>query len=515
MKQTILRPKNKKDWFRLKKYPHIGELLSPKDRNWIETYVKNSDKIAVHAFLPFIHRKLESRKFRREICHDGTRSVLRKPAVKDREIYYATHIDSNIYSYYAEQIGKEYEKALEMRGIQNCITAYRTIKHDSKRNKCNIDFANEIFTFVKDNCGNNLTVITFDIKGFFDNLNHRILKHFWKIVVGSGSSLPDDHYNLFRNITKFSYIEEHDIFREFKNEIIVERNPDIKRKIEVKKIYHLKNKRAIAYCKRKAVDLDRLRSQKLIKSNKYFFDPEKKLNLGLRNKGIPQGSPISSVLANVYLLNFDEHANKLLNRLGGMYRRYSDDMIAICPPGDEEYVIKFFQKAIRKYCLEIQQQKTQVFQFNYNHEQKRHFCFEKNLNTGKLMNNTKFEYLGFQFDGNRTLIKNAGLSNYYRKMKRTIRRSWYYTVHNRTKTKGELFKARLYKRLTHLGGNRRRKYARHPSKSNVFYLTRKQDWGNYHSYVKLADNIMPGNGISKQLKKHWRIFHRLINENPY
>ena len=84
MQSVIHEEKKNKDWFRLKRYPHIGLQLEPKDRAWIEPYVKDKDAIASHAFYPFIHRQLKVRKFRKEICHDGTRSKLRKPTTKER-----------------------------------------------------------------------------------------------------------------------------------------------------------------------------------------------------------------------------------------------------------------------------------------------------------------------------------------------------------------------------------------------------------------------------------------------
>jgi Reverse transcriptase (RNA-dependent DNA polymerase). len=48
-------------------------------------------------------------------------------------------------------------------------------------------------------------------------------------------------------------------------------------------------------------------------------------------KGIPQGTSISAVLANVYMIDFDKKVCALLKNLGGMYRRYSDDFIIVIP----------------------------------------------------------------------------------------------------------------------------------------------------------------------------------------
>lgn len=515
MKTTILQGKRKKDWFRLKRYPHVGLQLEPKDRTWVEPYVKNKEAISKHAFYPFIHRQLKVRKFRKEVCHDGTRSELRKPSTKERDIFFSNHLDSNIFSYYSELLSKAYKDTVKEIGISDCVTAYRKIKldpaNDKSRNKCNVDFANDAFQFIKHNPNKDLVAITFDIKSFFDNLNHTYLKRNWKRIIKSGSDLPPDHYNVFRNITKFSFIEEDDLFDEFKEQIIVERIPKSFKEIKIKKKNYLRNKRAVAYCSKE--NIEHIKTKGLIKANKYIY--EDGCNKGLRKKGIPQGSPISATLANVYMLDFDKQANDLLKSINGIYQRYSDDMVAICPIEYEEKVIDHFLKRIKDCELEIQISKTQVFHFNYDKKLKRHFCNEKNLKTKKLQNNTTFEYLGFQFDGYYTLIKSSSISGFYRKMKRAFTRSKFCTYHNRTKTKGEIFKSRLYKRFTHIGAERRRIYQRHPNKSNVFFLSHKYDWGNFITYANLAKNTIPDNKIEGQLKKHWKNFHKLMKRIKY
>lgn len=503
--------RNKKDWFRLKKYPHIGVPLGAKDRPWVETYVKDPEKIAKHAFFPFIHRKLGVRKFRRETCHDGTRSVLRKPAEKIREIYFANHLDSNIYGYYASEIAKKYETQLENLGLGNSVTAYRRIRlipsDPFSRNKCNIDFANDVFSYIKGSKSNSLIAITFDIKSFFDNLDHAYLKRQWRKTIGSGNSLPEDHYNVFRNITKFSYIEENDIFNEFKNEILVERKPHLTKKKVDKKAF-LRRKQAVAFCKKS--DIERIRLKNYIRSNKVVFDFVNNQELRTRDFGIPQGSPISALLANVYLLDFDLDVNNFLNSIGGRYQRYSDDMVAICECKDYLTVIDLFRKKIKECKLEIQQSKTQVFRFARESPSDRFGCEEMNLNTNRWHSNTNFEYLGFQFDGYFTSLKNASVASYYRKMKKAIYRAKLHSKRSKVGTKGEIFKSRLYKKFTVLGSQRRRIYVRDSKISNKFVLSHKYDWGNYLTYARLAARIIPDNKIEGQMKKHWSIFHSLL-----
>jgi hypothetical protein len=66
--------KKKKDWFKIKRYPHIGFPLDNRDRfKWIENYVTNPKEIAKHSFLPFIHKTSKVKKFRKDYSNlDGS-----------------------------------------------------------------------------------------------------------------------------------------------------------------------------------------------------------------------------------------------------------------------------------------------------------------------------------------------------------------------------------------------------------------------------------------------------------
>lgn len=128
--------RKQKDWFIPKRYPHIGFPLTIKDRPWVASYVKNENKVATHSFLPFIHKQIISRKFRKEydengnVKHGGKRICSSNPKVRD--IFYANHFDSQIFSYYSKQIAKGYEKLLKSRELQNNVSAYRRIPLDEK-----------------------------------------------------------------------------------------------------------------------------------------------------------------------------------------------------------------------------------------------------------------------------------------------------------------------------------------------------------------------------------------------
>lgn len=64
-----------KDWFRLKKYPHIGLPLENKDRHkWVESYITNKDSIAKHRFLPFIHKVSKKEDIEKNMMNLGIKS---------------------------------------------------------------------------------------------------------------------------------------------------------------------------------------------------------------------------------------------------------------------------------------------------------------------------------------------------------------------------------------------------------------------------------------------------------
>ncbi|MDD2674785.1 MAG: reverse transcriptase domain-containing protein [Flavobacterium sp.] len=507
----------KKDWFKLKRYPHIDFPLNAKDRHiWIEDYVKNPLKIASHAFLPLIHKKSKVRKFRREYCKktgdlllsykEGKKIVRNAPDPKERELYYAGHLDALVYSYYAEILTEEYEKIVSQKKLTDVVTAYRKIpvKQGSKKNKCNIDFAVDVFKSIKEYPKDNFVTIAFDIKGFFDNLNHKLLREQWKVVLGLiNQPLPDDHFNVFKNISRFSYIDLVDIFKEFQDKIFVKSTKHHKEVItrkRISKIKYLKKAGAVAFCKKE----EYLAKRKML-LKKVRFIKDDNLITKTKDFGIPQGSPISAILANIYMLDFDSAINKYLENIGGIYRRYSDDMVAICPLDKKDEVIKAFNEEIINISLSIQSKKTQIFHFE---RQGRNLKCGQEFPNG-INHNKNFIYLGLEFDGEDVKIKSASISGYYRKMKRTIKRGRYFSNKPLNKYAGELFKSRLLKRFSYKGASRRRKYIWNSSKE-FFEMSQHIDWGNFLSYAAKAQKIRLPNKIKSQTKKHWNKLNKLL-----
>ena len=307
---------------------------------------------------------------------------------------------------------------------------------------------------------------------------------------------------MYKNITRFSHVDIVDIFEEFKDKIYTQKTNKFGLKLKLKrkkidKIRFLRDQGAIAFCTQK--EFLKVKNKLLQPSKTKIVDKK----IVYRNFGIPQGSPISSVLANMYLLHFDKIINDYLTTKGGIYRRYSDDMIVVCPFENKIELLDLVYSEIEKYKLKIQPSKTQIFQFEYQNGKLE--CGEEYQN-GKLINwNKNFIYLGFEFDGKNVLLKSASLSGYYRKMKRGVRRAKYYSKkHNK-----EIFKRRLFKRHSYIGANRTRKYIWN-EKFKKFEKTEYYNWGNFLSYALKAAHVMINNKIKQQTKRHWNILHKEI-----
>ena len=494
-------------WFKTKKYPHIGLPITIKDYNCVKAYVENSEKVRTHSFLPLIHKSIVKRKFRA----DNSVSVLKpsrkrtrilgKPKVRD--IFFASHLDSLIISKYNEILATAYEKHIENKNFNESIVAYRKIpiSKGSDKNKCNIDFAKTTFEFIHNNKSKKLTVIIADVTAFFDNLNHRTLKKQWSKVLNE-TTLPQDHYNLFKALTNIKYIEGDQLFESYGNTMMVKTGiPNLSNKTEfvrkkIKSSKFFKEKVASHYCEKKEF---------LIKN----------LNLVISKNnsvGIPQGSPISATLANIYMLEFDQEIFDGVSSIGGFYQRYSDDLIIICEQQYEDDIIKLIREKIETVVdLKIEPNKTKVFRFE---EVNGKFTgFEINEKTKIPNHNKTLEYLGFSYDGQRVLIKTSGFSKFYRSMKRTFKKSTSLAIHSKNPDKS-LFKSRLYKRFTHRGAKRKLIYRPSKADKTIYEKTNEYYWGNYLSYINKANDSMKSingdNFVKRQSRKFWKKFNDLM-----
>lgn len=385
----------KHPWFRSRRYLHFDPPVSLKRA---ESIVQNPTKVATHAFYPLIAYQVESKK----IKHDKITGEFKKKT-KRRPIAYASHLDSHIYSYYAKNLSALYEKFLIEAGISDCVLAFRPL------GKSNIDFAAEAFSYIsaKKNC----SVVALDISGFFDNLSHDLVKDSWAKLLGS-TSLPNDHYCLYRSLTKYSIVDKELLYQTLGISINNPRKDKRKRLCDAIEFRNL------------------VRGNGLVETNPNCY-------------GIPQGTPISALLSNIYMSEFDIAANKAVTKIGGKYLRYCDDMLFIVPPHMKNKIAGFARKLIKKYKVDINPDKTEL----------RDFRSEK----GKIVADKPLQYLGFTFDGERILIRSAALARYSEKVKRGVKLAKS-TMRKRNKLKAmrgkpqtELYRRKLYRNYSHLG----------------------------------------------------------------
>lgn len=415
-------------WFRRRRYLHFD---SPIGLRRARLLVENINSVASHSFYPFIHYTISSSKLKRD---DATNILVKTD--KDRPIAYASHLDAHIYSYYAWMLGERYEQIIKEKGLSDVVLAFRPL------GKSNIDFAAKAFSEIRTR--GPCTAVALDISGFFDNLDHVYLKEQWAGVLGS-KTLPIDHYAVFRSITKFAQVDRDALYNEFGISI---HNP---------------------------------------KSGRYRVCSAEQFRTGVREKdhikkntknhGIPQGTPISALLSNIYMVDFDVEMLKLVSGMGGVYFRYCDDMLFIVPTAHEKTLAGEVRHAIKALKLDINTKKTEIRQFR--------------LVSGVLISDKPLQYLGFTFDGQRALIRSAGLARFSQRMKRGVRLAKA-TLHSKNKAKllrgasvKPLYKRKLYQRYSHLGGR------------------------NFIRYGYRAAELLDSPAIRKQLRPLWE---RLIAE---
>ncbi len=342
-------------------------------------YICNPDNIATHGFYPFIHYEKDMTKY--------TKMGV-KP--KSRDICYASHIDSCIFQYYSFLLNELYIKRLKDDDLYNVPIAYRSDLH-----KSNISFSKRAFDFIK--AAKTCYVMIGDYTHFFDNLDHKYLKKQWCALLGV-KQLPKDHYAVFKNITRFCKWELEDL-------------------LELNGFENNKSGRK------------QLNQQTVVLSKSDFRKYRSHIS-DKAIKGIPQGSPISAVLANVYMLDVDRMINEIVTACSGLYMRYSDDFIIVIPDKEKETASKTLLSIMDlinlTLGLHLEPEKTQFF----------YYCDGQIENCGTKIHaeadtrKKSINFLGFTFDGQKVSIRSKTISKYYYKLYRkakTITRHGGYT----------------------------------------------------------------------------------------
>jgi hypothetical protein len=364
--------------------------------------------VARHFFYPFITFKKEER--RRQLDdQSGTREIKKKP----RQIGYACHKDALIFSWYSYLLNTLYEKRLTELGIAANPVAYRSLD-----GKCNIHFAGDAFRFISKQ--NECVAICLDIEGFFPSIDHKLLKQTWKELLNyygllEFDELPLDHYKVYKAIINFDHVDKDDLLNCLD--------------IDKKRDRDTLSKRSRICSPREFRDI--VRAKKAIQS--------KGKEEGV---GIPQGSPMSGLLSNIYMLDFDMAISGYIQSIDGFYYRYSDDLIVVVPPHKKEEVLSLLQKNIAKLKLSLQTQKTCINLFKYKKDRMQ--CCNEEGRPSKL------SYLGIMFDGEYVYVRDASIARFYRRMNKSIRALIKLAKTNNWKS---IPKKRLYKKFTTLGSS--------------------------------------------------------------
>lgn len=413
-----------------------------------EKLIKNPLWVKSHGFYPFIHFEIVFNKY----CFNDELGKKEKRS-KVRDIYKSSHIDKFIYQYYGSKVNEQYNKIAKEKGINKVSKAYR----NNLQGKCNIHFSKEALEFIV-KCEEAFIFIG-DFTKFFDNLDHEYLKEKLQEVLNV-EKLTDDHYALFKNITKFTYVEYNTI-KSYKNYS----DKEIK---ELTKIFETK-------------EFQQFKKDNLFKNrNKY---------------GIPQGSSISAVYSNVYMIDFDKKINNYATSRGGMYRRYCDDIIVIIPAS--KYEIN--RNKHLEYVEDIDSIRKSIPRLDLNLEKTESFFYSKTSNK-KLIDlkgsKSSLNYLGFSFDGEFVRIREKSLFKYYSRAYKKVK-----TVKNHVDKDDEIaIKKSLYKLYTHLGDKR---YG--------------SSYGNFITYARRAKEIFDRsdyleNKIHNQIKRHWHKINRALKQ---
>lgn len=347
----------------------------------IRKYVMDRTKIVTHSFYPFIHFEKKNSRYGK------------KGPKKPRELYYCSHLDRCVYQRYAFLLNYQYNIWACENNIDDVAIAYR-----DKLGKNNIDFAKDAFDAIRSfpQC----FILVGDFTNFFDNLEHQYLKKMMCEVLGV-ERLPQDYFSVFKNITRFSSWDWKDIVKAA-GENIAERG--VRKKIN---------------------------SKETLLTKEQFQKNKKDIKKNISGVGVPQGSPISAVLSNIYMIKFDKDIKRYVICKGGIYMRYSDDFIIVLPyERDAEiadftsYIFSYVESM--KGLIDLQKEKTSCYTY------KDEVIYEGDQPSS-------INYLGFLFDGKSIRIRPRAITKYYYRMRRkahTIGRS------NWTSSKGRRISAK-------------------------------------------------------------------------
>ncbi|GEO12035.1 restriction endonuclease subunit S [Segetibacter aerophilus] len=201
---------------------------------------------------------------------------------------------------------------------------------------------------------------------------------------------------------------------------------------------------------------------------------------------------------------------------------YSDDIVIVCSTDQAKEIESFITITLEESKVQISTNKTETFVFKklaFGKQEPRLTSVKITTDGEKVA--APFNYLGFEFNGQKALIKSANLAKFYRRMISSVKRKAKRAKKLAERTPGEkprIYRRQLYKLYTsrplHNVKVRKRWKKIVKIETGEFRLVtgvKEKDFrSNYLSYVRRASEIMNEPAIENQIRKHKTIFNQAI-----
>lgn len=434
-------PKSLKNIDARKSYAHFDKRISL--RSCLDK-VSNPGFVEKYSFYPVIQKDQRRMKWEGGRCES-----------KPRPICYAAHMDRCIYQYYGALLNDRYNDLALARGIDDASIAYRT----NHPGMSNCEYAEKAFSRMRqyEEC----FVCTGDFRSFFETLDHRCLKRNMRQLFSDGM-IPDDFYHVLKASTRYSVCDIRDLLA-----------------------YHqLPFSRA---------GVDRLNRRNRIleplelrqQANRLFKSPWKE-NGG---QGIPQGLPLSGVLANIYMIDFDKVMADAAKSADGLYMRYSDDFILVAPSSEglQTLLQTLREQVLQLPTLTLHPKKTKLYH-----------CSEgsvKRLSEDFSLaekGNDAIKYLGFTFNGREVRLRQSTIGRFYRKTYKRVKKAFRYERPSKKRVN-----------QLHIDTSDWGRYPKRNSRIRA-RCEREKGRGNFLSYANHAAKVFPGDPILRDTRRHKR-----------
>lgn len=362
-KINSLPDESKKEFIRdeFPNYPHIGRFIDPgikEERDFFFKALEND--LGEYSFDPLIAFEMKQIKYSEEILHPDC-DCYRRSKCKERPIKTASHRDRILYACWNQYLSSLHKTWLSENKILDSVSAYVP-----ETGKFNSNYAKMAFDYLQGR--SEYSAVALDVKSFFDNIPHQVLKENIKELAGSNSKLSKVDFRLFKAVTSYTYIYLDQL------------------KLKLDQF----TSGSGMYLRRSHLNWKKLRELDLIKKNK--------------GVGIPQGLPCSGVLANIAMMQFDLKMTRSASDLDSIYIRYADDIFIASPN------INVIQK-LRGFC----QSELNTLNLPLAHKKTEEFNFKKGST-----NHPKVSYLGMQCQGNDVSVRPNGVNKFYKEASQFI-----------------------------------------------------------------------------------------------